>query len=84
MSSSTKIPPPPPSQILAKANYDMATHGAESTGWMNVLFAQVSWGIRRGFGCRRPGWLYADMQRSCRDIGMISYQLEEKKEPEQR
>jgi hypothetical protein len=42
MLASNKLPPPPPSQILAKTNYDMSTHAAESAGWMNVLFAQVS------------------------------------------
>lgn len=42
LAASNKLPPPPPSQILAKTSYDMSTHAAESTGWINVLFAQVS------------------------------------------
>lgn len=40
--STTDVPPPPPSQILGKTGYDMATHPAESTDWLNALFAQVS------------------------------------------
>ena len=32
--------------MLAKAAYDMSTHGAESTDWINVLFAQVMQGYR--------------------------------------
>lgn len=35
--------PPAPStdDILSKTNYDQSTHPAESTDWLNVLFAQV-------------------------------------------
>ncbi|KAI9632331.1 uncharacterized protein MKK02DRAFT_40635 [Dioszegia hungarica] len=46
LAASNKLPPPPPSQILAKTSYDMSTHAAESTGWINVLFAQVMQGYR--------------------------------------
>jgi maintenance of morphology protein 1 len=40
--STNVVPPPVPSQILGKTGYEMATHPAESTDWLNVLFAQVS------------------------------------------
>jgi maintenance of morphology protein 1 len=39
--STNVVPPPVPSQILGKTGYEMATHPAESTDWLNVLFAQV-------------------------------------------
>lgn len=44
--STTGVPPPPPSQILGKTGYDMATHPAESTDWLNALFAQILQGYR--------------------------------------
>ncbi|WWC68997.1 uncharacterized protein I206_102933 [Kwoniella pini CBS 10737] len=44
--STTSVPPPPPAQLLQKTNYEMATHAAESTDWVNVLLAQVLQGYR--------------------------------------
>ncbi|ORX36397.1 hypothetical protein BD324DRAFT_628699 [Kockovaella imperatae] len=44
--STTGVPPPPTRQILSKTNYDMATHPAESAGWMNVLLSQILQGYR--------------------------------------
>jgi len=41
--STNVVPPPVPSQILGKTGYEMATHPAESTDWLNVLGAQVSY-----------------------------------------
>ncbi|OCF45013.1 mitochondrial outer membrane protein [Kwoniella heveanensis CBS 569] len=38
--------PPPPSKLLGKTNYEMATHAAESTDWVNVLLAQMLQGYR--------------------------------------
>jgi len=57
-----------PSQILGKTGYEMATHPAESTDWLNVLGAQVSivWIVGR----------HALIGRSSRDIGMICYRME--------
>jgi len=40
--STTGVPAPLPSLLLGKTGYDMATHPAESTDWLNVLFSQVS------------------------------------------
>ena len=45
--STTGVPPPPPGHILNKTGYDMATHPAESTDWLNALFAQVSRALGR-------------------------------------
>jgi hypothetical protein len=50
--STNVVPPPVPSQILGKTGYEMATHPAESTDWLNVLFAQVRRVHRRGSGER--------------------------------
>ncbi|WVQ62986.1 uncharacterized protein L199_001135 [Kwoniella botswanensis] len=44
--STTSVPPPPPAQLLQKTNYEMATHAAESTDWVNVLLAQMLQGYR--------------------------------------
>ncbi|WWD16782.1 hypothetical protein CI109_101214 [Kwoniella shandongensis] len=44
--STTSVPPPPPAQLLGKTSYEMATHPAESTDWLNVLFAQILQGYR--------------------------------------
>ncbi|WRT65446.1 uncharacterized protein IL334_002389 [Kwoniella shivajii] len=44
--STTSVPPPPPAQLLSKTNYEMATHAAESTDWVNVLLAQMLQGYR--------------------------------------
>ncbi|KAK4686770.1 hypothetical protein P7C73_g3347, partial [Tremellales sp. Uapishka_1] len=44
--STTAVPPPPHSTILGKTGYEMATHPAESTDWLNVLFAQILQGYR--------------------------------------
>ncbi|RSH94395.1 ERMES complex subunit mmm1 [Saitozyma podzolica] len=44
--STTAVPAPVAAQILGRAGYEMATHPAESTDWLNVLFAQVIQGYR--------------------------------------
>jgi maintenance of morphology protein 1 len=47
--AASKAPPTPApgaAHVLAKAAYEMASHGAESTDWINVLFAQVMQGYR--------------------------------------
>ncbi|KAK8861316.1 hypothetical protein IAR55_002135 [Kwoniella newhampshirensis] len=44
--STTSVPPPPATQLLGKTSYEMATHPAESTDWLNVLFAQILQGYR--------------------------------------
>lgn len=44
--SNNAVPAPPASHLLLKTGYEMATHPAESTGWMNVILAQVLQGYR--------------------------------------
>ncbi|EIW69132.1 hypothetical protein TREMEDRAFT_71793 [Tremella mesenterica DSM 1558] len=44
--STTAVPSPSASQLLQKTTYDMATHPAESTGWLNVLLSQILQGYR--------------------------------------
>ncbi|KAL7419811.1 ERMES complex subunit mmm1 [Cryptotrichosporon argae] len=64
--STTSVPPPPPSHLLGRTGYDMATHPAESSDWINVLFAQILQGYRNdllsaggeeGARQRIEGWL---------------------------
>lgn len=40
------MPPPPTTHLLSKTGYDMSTHPAESSDWVNVLLAQMLQGYR--------------------------------------
>lgn len=61
--STTSVPAPLPSVLLNKTGYEMATHPAESTDWINVLFAQVS-------NLHFFGGFHELKGRSCKDIEM--------------